>query len=337
MNTIINPVVSFYKSYEKNINKVRSTLFDDLENISTDFATEARKILEEKLSENNQRPLLGEIFPWIICDLINANAKTTHKISVGWLAIYLYTLFVDEYVDSPKKFSATKFITGSILAKTGLLEMSKFTHKTQFAKYIDNAFSFSAHNQLLDTKFQSTVSGINEKTKYSEGKNYVVLACAGVLASQNSKHSKFIIKFTQTLLLALQYLDDIADYKEDFKQNNYTVLLSDTFRNTELSKFKNFSNKRLLEELLITGSLQRVVEKIQQLLNQAIIYIQENNDDVDSKKASIDLFISLHASISVFNRFLKTECKYYKELPAEKRKYILDRTEKYIPIIAQST
>jgi hypothetical protein len=336
-NTLINPTIHFYKSYEKNIFDTREALFNDLSRISCEFGNEARLILEAKLKSNNNIPLLGELFPWIIKDLINGDSKMTHSISVGWLAIYLYTLFLDEYLDNPKQLQPEKFLTGSLLASTGLLRISRFTNNTPYEKYIEDALSFSAKNQRLDLLFQSEKVDLNFKESYSEGKNYVILACAGALAAKNSKHSDFIIQFTEKLLLSLQYLDDICDYQKDFIEKNYTVLLSDTFQNRPdfTTTLKTYSNRELLSELIKTGSLRRVLNKLITLLNQSIILI--NNQSKIDKKASVELFYALKFNCLALSNYLEENQDQFALLPNKSQVVILDKVEKYITIIAQSS
>ncbi len=338
--SIINPSVTFFRNYEESILQTRKSLFEELDGISTDFGNEARKILETKLRSNNNTPLLGELFPWIIKDLVNANIESTHKISVGWLAIYLYTLFLDEHVDNPKPLEPNKFLAGSLLAKTGLLQISRFTNNTPYENSIDKAFSFSAKNQQLDTKFQKEKTETDFKEKYSEGKNHIVLVCAGALAAENSKHAEFITTFTKNLLLTLQYLDDIADYQEDFASDNFTVLLNDAFKNnSELNLLlKPNTNRELLRELVVTGALQRVVEKIISLLNQSILLIKnEAKIDLGTSKSAVDFFLTLHTYCTSLNNLLRINQNSFRSFPPKKQSVILDKIENHITIIAQST
>lgn len=336
-NTLINPTILFYKSYEKNISETREALFNDLSRISSEFGNEARMILDAKLKSNNNIPLLGELFPWIIKDLINADSKMTHNISVGWLAIYLYTLFLDEYLDNPKQLQPEKFLTGSLLASTGLIRISRFTNNTPYEKYIEDALSFSAKNQHLDLLFQNEKADLNFKESYSEGKNHVILACAGALAAKNSCHSDFIIQFTEKLLLTLQYLDDICDYQKDFVEKNFTVLLSDTFQNRPdfTRTLKTYSNRELLSELIKTGSLVRVLNKIITLLNQSMLLISNNNKI--EKNASVELFYTLYYNCQSLSNYLKENQDQFEFLPLKSQAIILDKVEKYITIIAQSS
>lgn len=335
--TKVNPSKLFYSVYEKNILKSREALFEELNKSSTDFGVEARKLLAMKLEANNNTPLLGELFPWIIKDLINADVETTHNISVGWLAIYLYTLFLDEYVDNPKPISSNMFITSSLLAKIGLLNFARLTSNTPYENFIDRVFTHSAENQQLDIKYQKIDYEVDFKEKYSEGKNYIVLACAGALAAQNSRHSEFILNFTKELLLTLQYLDDVADFKDDFSTKNFTVLLNDAFKGKPniFSSNAKISNTELLIELIETGALSRVIGKILKLLNQSISLINEYNREKTSSAS--DYFHRLFDDCSILNNYLKENQFLIRSLPIKHQFIVLDKVEKLITIIAQSS
>ncbi len=336
-NTGINPSISFFNLYKSNLLKTRGSLFKELDMTSSIFGDEARKILEEKLISNNNTPLLGELFPWIIKDLVKADDCITHNISVGWLAIYLYTLFIDEYLDKPELICPNKFITGSLLAKTGLLKISHFTNNTIYESYVDNALSYSARNQQLDVSFQKDNLPLIFKEQYSEGKNYVILACAGALAAQNNRHAEFITSFSRTLLLTLQYLDDIADFEEDFYSKNYTVLLNDAFKdNPDFYNNPKFHSKQnLLSELIESGSLHRSLKKIINLLNESINLIEKYQ--LSNNSGAFDFFCSISTSCTILANLLQPHHNKFKYLPLNEREIILDNVENHISIIAQSS
>ncbi len=334
-----SPSTIFFENYKDNILECRSTLFKELDSISPQFANEARLILETKLKSSNN-PQLGELFPWIIKDLTGSDTLVTHRISVGWLAIYLYTLFLDEYVDNPKPLSSTKFIAGSLLAKTGLLKISRFTYNTPFENFVENALTYSAVNQHLDVQFQKKNTEIDFKKKYSEGKNYIVLACAGALAAQNSKYSEFIIQFTKRLLLTFQYLDDLGDYYSDFNNNNYTVLLNDAFKHSpDYSKLsKSYSKNEILSILIESGALKRVVNKVVEMLDQSIALISENNlFNSSNEKSSIKFLSDLRFQCDTLDKHLISLSSAYKSLPRIRKGIILDKIERQLIIIAEGT
>lgn len=332
----INPSVSFFELYKNKIIDCRTALFFELDKAAPEFGDEARKILDIKLQSNNN-PLMGELFPWIIKDLIDGDEVVTHDISVGWLAIYLYTLFLDEYVDNPKPLSSIKFITGSLLAKEGLLKISHFTSNTPYESLIADSLTHSALNQQLDVNHHNKTTNSDFKELYSEGKNYVVLACAGALASQNTKYADFIINFAKHMLLTLQYLDDIADFEVDYNSGNLTVLLNYAFEDQHkfLNSLESVKKKELLGELIKTGALQRVVNKIVTLLEQIISSMNQNN--IDERKSSFKFINSLKSYCSELNNYLIVNQFVFGTKNSRNQSVVLDKVQSYIIIIAQSS
>jgi|GEM_PF-6451359 len=335
---INNPTLVFFNCYKKQVLSVRNELFDDLDSVSRKFGMRIREILKEKLIVNEQRPLLGELFPWIIKDLIDADENTTHKISVGWLAVYIYTLFLDEYVDNPSTLTPESLIASSLLAKHGLLRLSKHSNNTAYEALVEKSLSISAYGQSLDYKFQKHITNSRKKIQYSKNKNYVIMACAGAIAAENNKYGKFITDFTDNLLLSLQYLDDIADYEMDFNNGNITVLLNHAF--VEKPDLKDMINKysgdEILNDLLSTGALLRSLRKIRKLLSQSIVLLQINVKKIENRP-SFELFVSLTNHLSALITFLEKNTKRFSDLPIEKRREIIIGTKRYIPLIAQST
>lgn len=332
------PTNVILSGYETDLINTREALFMELEEISSEFANEARHILSEKIESNHAKPLLGEIFPWLIQDLVRGDINTTKKISVGWLAIYLYTLFIDEYIDNPKPLDSTRFIAASLLAKMGLIKLSKHTNNSKYEKHFDDAFVKSAYYQNLDVKFQRQVTSIEFKESYSEGKNYILLACAGAIASENSKHGDLIIAVTKSMLLAFQYLDDLADYKDDFNLKNITYLLNDFFKTKQLNDrgYESIKKEELLSQLISSGSLERVVDKVEKLLIQSLILINQVNNESNESYAA-QFLSELYLNIGSFNVFLKEKCFLFELKSKEEQNALLAQTEKHIYIVSQST
>jgi len=178
-----NPSLRFFNTFENEILSVRNELFHQLEQMTPEFSVEVRNLFEYKLKNNDNKPPLGELFPWIIKDLINLDTQLTKNISVSWFAVYLYTLFLDEYVDYKKPIKSEMLLAGSVLAKIGFMNLSKIVKGTEYEAIVDEALNESVLYQLRDVQKQKTNESIIEKEEYSLGKNKVILACAGALAA----------------------------------------------------------------------------------------------------------------------------------------------------------
>lgn len=342
MNTSqANPTIRFYKHYESEIAKVRNDLFKQLNGVTPEFSNEVRKLFEQKLKANDFRPPLGELFPWIINDLTSMNKSSTHPIATSWFAVYLYTLFLDEFVDTKRILKPEIFLAGAALAKIGFTNLAKIVKGSKYESLVDEVLNESVAYQLKDVQKQKTFAQNEEKEEYSLGKNKIIFACAGALAAECSEHQDLIIELTKSLLLSFQYLDDIADFDEDFKNENYTVLLNGLHgkRNEILNNISKISSHRvILSELILDGSLQRVTEKLIQLLNNSLLLM--NKFKVNKLNNNIEayaLFFSLTYSIKQLNTDLKEISSSYRNMSDDFRDLILDKVEQHIKYIAQST
>ncbi len=118
-----------------------------------------------------------------------------------------------------------------------------------------------------------------------------------------------------------------------------TVILNEAFK--EDVKFKqdveNVTSRELLEKLIVTRALEKVIGKIQTLLNQSIFIIKKYDFDDINNSSSTELFYTLQYNLSSLNKLLVGDAIHYKEFSIEKRNIILDKVEKHISIVAQST
>jgi hypothetical protein len=341
MDIRMNPTLRFYSEYENNISAVRNDLFEQLYKIAPEFSVEVRKLFEEKLKANDYKPPLGELFPWIIKDLTSMEDSKTHPIATSWFSIYLYTLFLDEFVDTQKVLKPEIFLAGAALAKIGFTNLSKIVKGSKYELLVDKALNDSVAYQLKDVQKQKTSANDQEKEEYSLGKNKIIFACAGAMAAECSDHQDLIIELTKSLLLSLQYLDDITDINEDFVNENYTVLLNGLQgrRNFILEGFSRFSSHRvILSELIINGSLLRVTEKLIHLLESSLILMNKfRYKNLHSNIEAYTLFFSITYSIKQLNKILVENGAEFKSMGNEARMAILDLVESHIKMLAQST
>ena len=327
-----NPASLFYKDQEKNVMSVRQSLFSSLEKKSPMLGVAAKGILQRKLNQANQKnlPMMFELFPWLIRDLTCLSWKKTHEISINWLAIYLYVSFIDEHLDLKTEIKPEEFLGASILAQKGLINLFKIVNGTKFEKLFKDSLLDSANFQLVDVLEQAKVTEEKfEKAKSASGKNKILIACAGALAATKESDSRFIIDFTKKILLAVQYLDDLADFEDDLKQKNITVLLNEVAkkRNLDLKQIKKIE---LVYELIISGSLLNVISKIEKSLLTSIVLIDSNANKKKGYNPSYRFFTSLYLEVLMLRTLLENNQNNFKELPSKSKKRIIEKVERAI-------
>lgn len=329
---IDNLSIPLYNAHKKSINGVRQKLFLSFDNKSLLLGKAARDIYYKKTKSTSKStlPQMFELFPWVIKDLAGLSHKETKKISVSWLAIYLYVSFLDEHLDMKTEINANEFLGASVLAQHGLLNLFKIVNGTRFERIFTNSLFSSASFQLEDVLEQTK---INEnkfgKAKAAAGKNKILIACAGALAATKEDKSSFILEITNKLLLSIQFLDDLGDFEDDFKQNNITILLNSVAKENKLD-ILNFSRNELIGKLIESGSLLNVIRKIEESLSTAIQLIECNLNGNKKENSSYTFFTALYLSILTFSKELSEYQTVFLDLPVDERNVIIEKVDKSI-------
>nr|WP_294948791.1 hypothetical protein [uncultured Mucilaginibacter sp.] len=327
----MNPSKSLYNYHAKNILLVRSKLFSSLEETSPKMTIAAKNILAVKLktSESDSLPRMFELFPWILADLSGLNKKKCQNISISWLSIYLYIIFLDDHLDVKTDLKPEEFIGTSLLAQKGLLSLFKIVNGTKYEKVFNKSLMSSASGQLTDVLEKAVICNNEiDKVHSASGKNSILIACAGAIAASGSKKSDFIIALTQKLLLSIQLLDDLADFEQDFKQGNITILLNETAKKLGVTQVP-IERKTLLEEIVLSNALLNVLKVVEQSLKAAMILISKNSPAKKGKNPSRVFFQELQSETSIFIEFL-VQCGGFESYTNEEKEAVLDKVDKYI-------
>lgn len=330
-----NPSRLLFHNHEKDIFSTRESLFLSLKEKSPTMSSAIQGIFERKLkkaSEDNL-PLMFELFPWIIKDFTNISWKKTHEISINWLAINLYVSFLDDHLDSKTEIKADEFLGASILAQKGLLNLFKIVNGTKFEKLFNDSLFTSANFQFEDVINQKIVNENSvEKSKSASGKNQILIACAGALAASKQNDEKFIIALTRKILLAVQFLDDLADFEDDLKNHNITVLLNEVVKREKLD-IQNVKRNEIIYELILSGSLLTVINVIESSLSASIVLIEGNKIKNKKTNPSFQFFTALYFEVLSLKNLLEDNRNNFSELPAKNRIEITEKVERAIAAI----
>lgn len=332
VRTSENPSRLLLQKHEKDVFSARESLFAFLKEKSPAMSLAAKEILERKLNKASEEnlPLMFELFPWIIKDLTGLGWKKTHEISINWLAINLYVYFLDDHLDSKTEIRAEEFLGASVLAQKGLLNLFKIVSGTKFEKLFNESLFSSASFQLEDVLNQQVVSENNfAKAKSASGKNQILIACAGAFAASKEKDAKFIIQLTKKILLTVQFLDDLADFEDDFKSNNITVLLNKVIKENKLTT-KDAQRNEIVFELISTGSLLNVIHKIESSLSASITLIEGIKIKNKKSNPSYQFFTSLYIEVLLLHQLLTNSKDTFLKLPERQQLEIIEKIDKAI-------
>jgi hypothetical protein len=297
-----NITKKLFQIYQSDIINVRDQLFASIEKRSELLAQISKGILSNKLKDSNY-PLWGEIYPWMISELTGISKEDCLKISTGWLAIYIHSIYIDQCLDKNIIIQKEELLASSLLAKEGLLNLYKIVNNTKYEKLFEDSLSVSANYELFDVLNKLNFDRLDSKEEIAVEKNRLILACAGAFAALDTKNADYIISLTNSLLLSLQYLDDVTDFYEDFNDGNFSYLLAYGLGNINAANSIN-SKEGLLEKLIISNSLLNTLIKIKGSVDATITILSERKTNLLDTNAYA-YFILLHSTIGEFIEYLK--------------------------------
>ncbi len=333
-----NPTINCYRENESKIQETRDFVFMNMEKRSHRLSVGAQKI-HERIINSSRIPTLGELVPWIIHGLFGTDLNKTKQVAIGWLEVYLYTSLIDDIIDNQRVPEADELLAGSVLFQDGVLRLQKLVHGTKYEQVLSNALFQSADFEILDAFSQSEKTP-QTKRKIAEGKNFILLACAAALAANNKYNGEQTMKFTSAIITGFQFLDDIADWEEDYKNGNYTKLIATAYqrlveKHGKTIEFKKISNKEMLFHLLNTGALTDLLEETKEILKHAI-FVATPSAEINTTSAHFflqELYLNLD--------FAKKDIEEAREkillIPNKNIEGILRQVERTIQIVAQST
>jgi hypothetical protein len=337
MNTFnnTNPSYKLYKKHKNRIDTSKTLLFSRLNSINPKIGKEIEKMYNER-KLTHPLPYLGELYPWVISDIFELeNDEQIQAISENWLALYYYTIFTDDVIDSKElRFEGKELISLTALLKEGLFKLFKTVIGTKYEEDFDQSINSVLNHGKIEEQINSIVSDdITVKVNYSSKKNDLLKLCAYAIASKCSKSEaldKTILSFTSNLQLSFQYLDDIADLKEDLRDKNYTVILNQLFKTLEIS---DVNQDNLLELLIEKKILLGFVNKIKSLLQEVDSSIPLTRENESSR-----FFKSIYDEVNNFHTLLEDiDYDLFCIQKSAYRNNIIVDVEKHISIVASSS
>jgi len=332
-----NPAWELYFTIEDDVLSARESLIAELDRISPNAGIITRDIFRER-SAKAEVPLMGELFPWIIHDITQGDEILTNRVTKGWLALYAFTLMLDEHLDKNIQISPEKFLAGSLLAKSAIINLLEIVRGTEYEKPFHKSLDSSIYAEVLDVAERSKIRDDKVIDTISKRKNHILIACACALAAVHAKYADEIIEFGNSIILGIQYLDDIADWKDDLSERNLTLLLASLARKLGFEDEELFELEpdNLFGRLIGTGTLRIVLARSKDLLGSSYQIISPL---IESRKDSYTriFFVKLDQEIASLITLLEhAEQEMWEMSPTERSRSIRE-IQTRIKIVAQQT
>lgn len=255
----------------------------------SDLPAEMRLILQplydRRLKRANGHPLLGELAPWFISDLLEVQKEhSIERIAAAWQALYFSVLFLDDVIDGniPEGESHKVIVATALLQQRGVAQLVAATAKpAAFAKRMTTAFESTALAAL-----QEITEHRNRIVQYSPlavgrigNKLHILRVCIDAISEQEDcslERREWLFAAFDEIVTGLQLLDDVTDWEEDLVAGNMTLplTLASVRFGAELSPKKGHND--LLAGLIRSGALAKTLtvavaklSSAEQLLNKS--------------------------------------------------------------------
>lgn len=249
----------------------REHAFTMLSDYSPKLVEVARNLTQRYTSGRTNRA--GELLPILLSEIVSIDAEQIKKVGGAWFCLYLYTLLLDDQMDNKYQATAAEYMAGTALLSSGLLELRKMVSGTAYEKDFEEAITRAISGQAEDFEGSRQASGGDERVLQSQSKNQYLVALAHAFSAVSGQGEK-LVPFVRNLTLAVQYLDDISDFMEDYHDGNFTVLLSKASSKTG-SLHSNRSE--LLLDLVASGALLDVLSSTRDAIDQALMHVDRTD------------------------------------------------------------
>ncbi len=332
---MLNPSQIMFREYMSDIVLTRQKVGERVSNAAPLVSSGVNNLINSRLVKSKS-PALGEMIPWLLCEMFQLNKPDVQDIATAWLEIYLYTSFIDDVLDSQRAIVPNEMLAASYIFQDGIAVLSKIVDGTKYEETFKQSIEQSAENELLDIREGHSL--LADKATIAEGKNLILLSCATALAASHSLSGDKIVEFTKSILLGLQYLDDVADIEEDYLSKNYSKLLTAALNRSDgihlINEGGGLAREEILKLLITTDSLSDLLMDTKDILSAGILVAVPKSKD---NKDRICVFLS-NIVILINDVLIDIDCaKKALRLPGAESSIAIGKVDRSIRRIAQSS
>jgi len=291
------------QSYASDVAAVRSRVLSQLTSTSPQCSQYLRQILEIKFPDSRGvgTPTTGEVYPWLLADYTGVPSGDITHLSLVWAYIYYYYIVVD-YISDNENIDAggNALMTISALAHEGFKALGEKTHDSNSsANNPHRAVRRSFRRQLEDIHKQSDTSvSIEDRQQYTKEKNDIAFVFSYLLSNKYEQKEDIITNSSELFVRLAQRLDDLKDYKEDYRRNNITSLIHKALDNKNYDIDEISGSNELLKVLVESGAIRETVSEIIDDLSKLLSFA--NSESLPLSRARL-FIIGLYRRASSLN------------------------------------
>lgn len=266
--------------------------------LSTPIIADRIRYLAAQSLEKKPIDRVGELFPHMLNEIAQISADDFKRIGVAWYGIYLYSMIIDGRMDAHKSLSASESLASTFMLTKCINDVKDLipgdAEKQEFINLLNDSFIGQFEDYIAGKNYTS------QKADTSYKKNSYLTALA-VAFSALSREDNNVVCFTRNVVLALQYLDDVTDYVEDYKQGNHSVLLQKAF-GKKLENTDDVNEIELLCILVKSGALRDILEDTVTSIDMAFMALSDKSINFKHYCAKLSLIRGeIHSLIEMIN------------------------------------
>lgn len=262
------PAATLIREKRDHVARARARMVDRVATVAPELLSYLTGFLERRAA-HGWLPSVGEAWPWLLAELTGIDAEIANRVGPSWLALYWYTLIIDSQCDNfPAPVPPGETLMGTLLFELGLCDMLSLTTLDESRQLVRSSIHEALRNQMRDVQARTVAPSTDAQWAASALKNSGFVAGAAALASMANVDPSTLLRFSRSVLLALQHLDDLADYQGDFTEGNPTPLLT-LARERGALETAGMDRLAVTAGLLTSGALSTVLRETRDILTRA--------------------------------------------------------------------
>jgi hypothetical protein len=257
----------------------RETFFAGLGSVPMVLRETIEEGLTNRIERAGGRPLLGEYATSLLGDVIGIEDP---RVPTRWaqpvMNVYVATLMTDDLLDRKDDVdSSLVSASSSLLVQRGITGLFRLLPAEPAADLIDRYFeraATAAVNELRDRRGRIQSYSPIEVSQLAEKGALLKLAAELMLIADGKTFDHATEALLDNLLVGVQLLDDLTDWREDWIASHSTYLLSLAFEDDEfqaLHRAGQASSDDVFLSLLLTGAIEETLTLARMHLEQVMV------------------------------------------------------------------
>lgn len=289
---------SFLKTISPHIVEVRNIFYKYCETLPTDLCSSLILHFQERNERASGTLMLGEYAPFILGDLFSISHGSIKNVAFPWFLMYEYSLLLDDLIDKERVNWHNELLSSQlILDKSYHNFFVSVNNRKQLFDSLEKYRKQSVDSMLHEKSWsiERDIKDLNNSIIIQGRKAALVKFCVTYMFNLDSNRIIFPQeeKVLDNICAAIQLLDDLTDFYEDYSENRINLLLNTTFKwlnnNYPNINCSTLSYDQLVSALVLSQSVNTTLEFSGNLLSNLSETIKPNPSNSGSYSYFLDI------------------------------------------------